>query len=86
MRSGSIVKVNCHCLGDLLVQIVEALPLRCDAAAVPVIPPCHQPARLLVTLDLKGDFFHDFSPIIPYWRGGSPGIPLPYQTFAGIYT
>jgi hypothetical protein len=33
--------------------------LRGDAArAIGIIPPCHEPAGLLVTLDLESDFFH----------------------------
>ncbi len=63
-RSGAFVKVNCDRLRDLLLQIAEILPLRGDAAcAIRVIPRCHEPARLLVTLDLKGDFFHYLEPL-----------------------
>jgi len=58
-RNGAFVKVNCYRFRDLLLQIAEILPLRSDATgAIRVIPPCYEPARLLVTLDLKSDFFH----------------------------
>ena len=64
--SGAFVKVNCDRLRDLLLQIAEILPLRGDATpAIRIIPPCYEPARLLVTLDLKSDFFHYLCPIIP---------------------
>ena len=64
-RSGAFVKVNCDRLRDLLLQIAEILPLRGDAThAVRVIPRCHEPTRLLVTLDLKSDFFHYLEPLL----------------------
>ena len=58
-RNGAFVRVNCDRLRDLLLQIAEILALRGDATlAIRIIPPCDEPARLLVTLDLKSDFFH----------------------------
>jgi hypothetical protein len=58
-RSGAVIKVNGNRLHDLLLQIAEILALRGDAArSVRIVPPCNQAARLLVTLDLKCDFFH----------------------------
>ena len=65
--SGGFVKVNRHRVRDLLLQVAEILALCGDAAgAIRIIPPGHEPARLVVTLDLKGDFFHYLEPIIPY--------------------
>jgi len=62
-RTGAFIKVNGDRFRDLLLQIAEILPLRRYATrAVRVVPPCHEPTRLLVTLDLKRDFFH--SPLI----------------------
>ena len=53
MRSGAFVKVNCDRLRDLLLQIAEVLPLRGDATCpIRTFPPCYEPTRLLVTLDL----------------------------------
>jgi len=67
-RSGAFVKVNCDRVRDLLLQIAEVLSLRGDATrSIRVVPACHEPARLLVTLDLKGDFFHRTAPP-PYLR------------------
>ena len=52
-RHGAPVKMNCDRLRDLLLQITEILPLSGDAScAIGIIPPCHEPAGLLVTLDL----------------------------------
>ena len=53
-------------LRDLLLQIAEISPLRRDAATIRIVPRRHQPARLLITLDLKGDFFHYLKLIIAY--------------------
>jgi hypothetical protein len=45
--------MNCDRLGDLLLQVTEILTLSGDAArAIGIIPPCHEPAGFLVTLDL----------------------------------
>src|SRR5947207_2651253 len=58
-RSSAVVKVNRNRLRDLLLQIAEVLALSSDPArSVRIVPPCHQPARLLVTLDLECYFFH----------------------------
>jgi hypothetical protein len=58
-RHGAFVEVNYDRVRDLLLQIAQILALRGDAApAIRIVPPCHEPTRLLVTLDLKGDFFH----------------------------
>jgi len=63
-RNGAFVEMNCDRLRDLLLQIAQILPLRGDATGtIRIIPPCHEPARLLVTLDLKGDFFHCLHPL-----------------------
>jgi hypothetical protein len=71
-RSGAFVKMSCDRFGDLLLQIAEVLPLRRDATgSIRIIPRCHEPARLLVTLDLKGNFFHYLEPINPYARCSS---------------
>ncbi len=52
-RNGAFVKMNCNRFRDLLLQVTEILSLSGDAArAIGIIPPCHEPARLLVTLDL----------------------------------
>ena len=74
-RSGAFIKVNGNSLHDLLLQIAEVLALGGDAArSIRVVPPCHQAARLRVTLDLKCDFFHYLVTIIPYrrWSGLAP--------------
>jgi hypothetical protein len=80
-RSRAFVKMNCDRLGDLLLQIAEIVTLRRDAArSIRIIPPCYEPARLLVSLDLKGDFFHDLDTIIPYHAAQtdrSPRYALP---------
>jgi hypothetical protein len=63
-RSGPLLKMDRHRVRNLLLQVAEILPLRGDAAwATRIIPPGHKPARLLVTLDLKGDFFHALNPL-----------------------
>jgi hypothetical protein len=68
-RRGAVIKVNGNRFRDLLLQIAEVLALRGDAArSIRIVPPCHKTARLLVTLDLKCDFFHSLQPIIPYRR------------------
>jgi hypothetical protein len=65
-RSGAVVKVNRDRVRDLLLQISEVLPSRGDATrSIGIVPRCHEPARLLVTLDLQRDFFHYLEPIIP---------------------
>jgi hypothetical protein len=62
--SGALLKMSRHCVRDLLLHVPEVLPLRGDATcATRIIPAGHEPARLLVTLDLKGDFFHALSPL-----------------------
>jgi len=67
--SGTLLEMNRHRVRDLLLQVAEILPLRGDAAfATRIVPPCHQPARLLVTLDLKGDFFHGLTPLFHTFR------------------
>jgi hypothetical protein len=77
-RSGALLKMYRHRVRDLLLQVAEVLPLRCDAAcATRIIPRGNEPARLLVTLDLKGDFFHGLEPIIPYLPAGLPPLGIP---------
>jgi hypothetical protein len=45
--------MDCDRFRDLLLQVTKILPLSSDAAcAFGIIPPCHEPARLLVTPDL----------------------------------
>ena len=67
MRSGAFVEMYRYRLRNLLLQIAQVLPLRCDATgAIGIVPRCDEPARLLVALDLKGNFFHRPAPIIPY--------------------
>jgi hypothetical protein len=66
MRSGTFIEMYRYRLRDLLLQIPQVLPLRCDATRpIGVIPPRHEPSGLLVTLDLKRDFFHNRVLIIP---------------------
>ena len=49
MKSGAFVEMYRYRLRDLLLQIAQVLPLRCDATGpIGIIPRCHQPARLLV--------------------------------------
>ena len=63
-RTRAFIKVNCDSLSNLLLQIAEVLPLRGDATrALRIIPPCHEPARFFVALDLKSDFFHYLCPL-----------------------
>jgi hypothetical protein len=73
MRSGAYIEMYRYRLGDLLLQIAKIFPLRCDATRrIGVIPPSHEPPRLFVALDLKGDLFHKPAPIIPYRRCAYP--------------
>ena len=49
MRTGALVEMYRYRLRDLLLQIAQVPPLRCDATGpIRIVPPCHQPARLLV--------------------------------------
>lgn len=58
-RTGALLKVNGYRFRDLLLQITQIFPLRGNATrAIRIIPPRDEPARLLVTLDLKSDLFH----------------------------
>ena len=58
-RSGAFIKVNCDRIRNLLLQIAQVLPLRRESTgSIRIVPPRNEPARLLVTLDLKGDLFH----------------------------
>jgi hypothetical protein len=76
--SGALLKMSRHRVRDLLLQVAEILPLRGDAAcATRIIPPRHEPARLLVTLDLKGDFFHALNPLFHTFRAGPPPLWIP---------
>jgi hypothetical protein len=57
-RSRARVKVNPDGLRDLLLQIAEILTLRGNTARfTEVVPTRDQPARLLVALNPKYDFF-----------------------------
>ena len=54
MRSRALVEMYRHRLRDLLLQIAQVLPLRCDSTGpIGVVPRCHQPARLLVAQDYQ---------------------------------
>jgi hypothetical protein len=44
--------------GDLLLQIPKISSLRGDSTAIRIVPSRHQQSGILVTLDLKSDFFH----------------------------
>ena len=59
-RSLTFIEVNGYRINDLLLEIAKVFALRRDAArSVWIVPPRHQLARLLVSLHLKRNFFHD---------------------------
>jgi len=72
-RSGAFIKVNRDRIRNLLLQIAKVLSLRRDTTpSIRIVPPRHEPTRLLVTLDLKGNFFHYLDPIIPHTCHSAP--------------